>query len=60
MFIIHISFYICSLPVDDERGQEITVESSARSKKEAQTQCCLEACRIIDRMGLFRQAKQGT
>lgn len=46
------------LPLDDGKGQEIIIETSARSKKEAQLNCALEACRTIDRMGLFRQAKQ--
>nr|XP_014284595.1 kanadaptin isoform X2 [Halyomorpha halys] len=46
------------LPLDDGSGKEMVVESSARSKKEAQFQCALEACRLIDKLGLFRQSKQ--
>lgn len=46
------------LPLDDGAGKEMVVESSARSKKEAQVQCALEACRQIDKLGLFRQSKQ--
>ncbi|CAH1407547.1 unnamed protein product [Nezara viridula] len=46
------------LPLDDGGGKEMVVEFSARSKKEAQVQCALEACRQIDKLGLFRQSKQ--
>ncbi|XP_014253139.1 kanadaptin [Cimex lectularius] len=46
------------LPIDDEEGKEITIETSARNKKESQVQCALEACRAIDKMGLLKPSKQ--
>ncbi|KAK9507944.1 hypothetical protein O3M35_007700 [Rhynocoris fuscipes] len=46
------------LPIDDGDGREIIIEMTGRSKKESQVQCSLEACRVIDKMGLLRPAKR--
>ncbi len=48
------------LPVDSPTGEPLIAEAEVMGKKrDAVVACALEACRLLDKMGMLRKAQQG-
>ena len=53
-------FFFYRLPVDSPTGEPIVAEAVVSGKrKDAVVQCALEACRILDKLGVLRASKHG-
>ena len=58
---MYVCILFCSLPVQSAGGEMVVAEATVKGKKkEAVTQCALEACRLLDGYGMLRQASQGS
>lgn len=46
--------------MDGPNGEELVAEATVSGKKkDAVVACALEACRLLDRMGMLRQSQHG-